>query len=141
METITKFSFEGSAVQAAHMRDSLTVLATSNGYLAFFIFKPHKHFLVTAKLEDGVSVKLLEVIGNNNYIFLHDSKGSSYIIAINQEYVKRPAFDFSISTKEDFFQVYHLDATKKDGTPVKFASILEGKVEKSNSVTRYLSLI
>lgn len=139
METITKISFEGSQVVAAHMRESLGAMVTTNGYLALLIFKPHKHFLVTAKLEEGVSVKILEVVGNNNYIFLHDSKGNSYLISINQEYVKRASFEFSISTKEDFFIVQKIEAIKKDGTPVKFARVIEGAVEKPSFVTRYLS--
>lgn len=138
-ESITKFSFEGVQIQAAHMRGTLCVLFTSTGYLVIIIFKPHKHYLVTAKLEEGIGISLLEVIGNNNYIFVQDSKNQAYIISINQEYVKKQSFEFSISTKEDFFLVQRVDVPTKDDSPVKFVRIIDGAVEKPTFVTRFIS--
>lgn len=138
-EVITKFSFDGAQIQAAHMRESLVALATSNSYLVLIFFKLHKHFLVTAKLEEGVTVKILEVMGNNNYVFLHDSRGQSYLISIKEDYAKRPSFDFSISTKEDFFQVQRIKAFSKDGHQAKIVRVIEGMGENPSFLMRYLS--
>lgn len=138
IEVVTKVGFDGSQIMKAHMKDSLIVMATSTGYLVFILFKSHRHYLVTAKLADGVSVKLLEVIGSNNHVLYHDSQDNTLLISIKEEYSKRATLDFSISTQADFFIVRRLIFEQEVPKTVKFSSILEGSHKSTSGIIRYL---
>ena len=83
MTQITRASFEGANILQAHMKDNLAVFATSSNDLNILLFKPYKHYLASAKLEDGASIKLLRILGNGNHIFITDQNNNSFIISIN----------------------------------------------------------
>lgn len=138
LEKVTKISFEGTTIQQAHMSECLIVLVTTNGYLVVIFFKPHKHYMMTAKLGEGISVKVLEILGVNNHIFLHDSANKSFLISINEEYSKRSALDFVATHKDDLFIVTELTFQQEEPKPVQIVSILKGSTKKPKGLIKYL---
>lgn len=138
MEDISKVGFEGSQVLLAHMKESLVVMTTNTGYLVLIIFKPHRHYLVTAKLPDGITVKILEVLGSSNHIFYHDSEGRSLLISIKKTYSKLTNLDFSIASKEDYFEVQKLVFEQEVPKKVRFTSVIPGSAQTSGGIVRYI---
>ena len=107
------------------MKDNLAVFATSSNDLIFFIFKPYKHYVASAKLEEGSTVKLLRILGNGNHVFVTDQSNNSFIISINQEYAKKPSYEFSIAKRQDFFKVTRL-LPQSTNEKIKFSHFVEG---------------
>lgn len=135
---MTSIRLENLQIITSDMSETLSVYGGSLGELVIFIFRQHRHYIIYAKFEETNPIRLAKILGKNNHILLVDNEGSSFLISISDEYLKRSSFEFTIAKQRDFFRVRRIVSEKGN---IKVAWVCEGKAvsqDIKNVYSKYL---